>query len=169
MRRTGSRTPGVALWLATVAVALHAFWPLLSQAAPKSAVLVPLCTVGGETHYVEVPGGKIPAEEHSASQLEHCALCLPGGADRAVLSSGFCAFEPLRSLPARFDRDIEVLDTRHVPVARARAPPFSRLADVATNRYGRNHEEAFALRHGGARAVGADPGRGVLRRGILLD
>jgi len=74
------------LLLATFAIALHALWPLIAQAKPKSVALVPVCTIGGETHYTEVPLGKSPAEERSASHFEHCSLCTLGG---AFLPSGF--------------------------------------------------------------------------------
>jgi len=68
------------VFFAALAIALHALWPLIAQAKPKSVALVPLCTVGGETHYQEVPLGDSPAEQKSASHFEHCSLCTPGGA-----------------------------------------------------------------------------------------
>lgn len=62
-------------------MALHALWPLLAQAKPQQgALLVPVCTVGGTTHYVELPAGKAPAGEYAPPQ--HCKLCT-FGADRA--------------------------------------------------------------------------------------
>jgi hypothetical protein len=61
-------------WLAILAMALQALWPLIAQAKP--ATLVPVCTVGGTTHYVEIPGGTTPVD----SQHEHCAFCFAGAA-----------------------------------------------------------------------------------------
>ena len=55
MRRLGH-------WLAILAIALHAAWPLLANARPKSVHLVPLCTVEGITHYLEIPGGNNPLD-----------------------------------------------------------------------------------------------------------
>lgn len=48
MRRLGT-------WLGIVALALQLAWPLFVSAKPRSVTLVPLCTVDGVTHYVEVP------------------------------------------------------------------------------------------------------------------
>jgi hypothetical protein len=55
-------------------MALNALWPLIAQARPTT--LVPVCTVGGATHYVEVPGGTTPVD----SQHEHCTFCFAGAA-----------------------------------------------------------------------------------------
>ena len=77
--------------LAVLAMALQAFWPLLAQARPRIAgELVPLCTVEGVTHYLELPAGKSPLEERSASHGEHCKLCVFGG-DRGVALKPFDA------------------------------------------------------------------------------
>ena len=74
-----------AVWLAVIAMALQALWPLLAQARPRSSVLVPVCTVQGVTHYVELPAGKSPAEEQSDTHHEHCSFCSFGG-ERVTLS-----------------------------------------------------------------------------------
>jgi hypothetical protein len=79
------RSP-VAAYLAVLAIALQALWPLLAQAKPKNAVLVPVCTVQGVTHYIELPSNGTPVEEHAASQHDHCSFCSVGG-DRAALAS----------------------------------------------------------------------------------
>ena len=65
-------------WLATLAIALHAAWPLLANAKPKSVHLVPLCTVEGITHYVEVPGGTTPLDDSANAHHEHCSFCFLG-------------------------------------------------------------------------------------------
>lgn len=38
----------IASWLAALAMALNALWPLIAQAKPRSVTLVPVCTVQGE-------------------------------------------------------------------------------------------------------------------------
>jgi hypothetical protein len=78
------RSP-VAVYLAILAIALQALWPLLAQAKPKNAVLVPVCTVQGVTHYIELPSNGTPVEQHAASQHDHCSFCSLGG-DRVALS-----------------------------------------------------------------------------------
>jgi hypothetical protein len=66
-------------WLAILAIALQAAWPLVSQAKPREAGhLVPLCSIDGVTHYVEIPAGKPPVEQRSAIFHEHCKLCVFG-------------------------------------------------------------------------------------------
>lgn len=73
MRRLGT-------WLGIVALALQLAWPLIVAAKPRSVALVPLCTVDGVTHYLELPTGKTPLEESSAHHGEHCPLCFLGHA-----------------------------------------------------------------------------------------
>lgn len=69
-----------AAFLAALAMALQASWPLLAQARPGIAgVLVPVCSVEGTTHYLELPAGKSPLDERSASHGGHCKLCAVGG------------------------------------------------------------------------------------------
>lgn len=70
-----------AAWLlAFFAVVLQATWPLLAQATPRSFLLVPVCSAGGETHYAEVPGAPSPVEKRSAQHGQHCGLCVVGAA-----------------------------------------------------------------------------------------
>ena len=71
---SGQHQMQIRAWLAIVAMALNALWPLIAQAKPS--LLVPVCTVGGTTHYVEIPGGTTPVD----SQHEHCAFCFAGAA-----------------------------------------------------------------------------------------
>jgi hypothetical protein len=66
-------------WLGMAAIALQIAWPLVAGAKPSLATLVPLCTVDGVTHYVEVPTGKDPSEQ-PWSQGDHCPLCFLGHA-----------------------------------------------------------------------------------------
>ena len=86
LRRSRIRT---AAWLAALAMALHALWPLVAQARPHAAGhLVPVCTVEGVTHYIELPAGKTPLDEQSSTRHEHCAFCF-FGTDRAALPARF--------------------------------------------------------------------------------
>src|SRR4030088_2739506 len=66
-------------WIAVLAMALNALWPLIAQAKPRSVTLVPVCTVQGVTHYIELPGGNSPLEQKSSAQHEHCSYCSFGG------------------------------------------------------------------------------------------
>ena len=70
------RSRRFALLLAVFAIGLQALWPLLAQARPRSAIQVPVCTVEGVTHYIELPGGNTPLDERSSSNHEHCAFCM---------------------------------------------------------------------------------------------
>src|SRR5438132_11141391 len=65
-------------WLAILAIALNAAWPLIAAAKPKSVHLVPLCTVEGVTHYIEVPGGTTPLDESAKTHHDHCSFCFLG-------------------------------------------------------------------------------------------
>ena len=94
-------------------MALQALWPLIAQARP--ATLVPVCTVGGVTHYVEVPVGGSPADAHD----EHCSLCVAGPAlSPQVVLQSFDAF----SFAAPLARGVES-KTFTLIEASARAPP----------------------------------------------
>ena len=69
----------LAALLAAFAVMLQALWPLLSHARPKDpSLLVPVCTVDGVTHYLDLKSGKAPLDERSALHGEHCKLCVFG-------------------------------------------------------------------------------------------
>src|SRR5258706_13388781 len=71
----------IGAWLAIFAIALQAALPLIASAQPRSVALVPLCTVDGVTHYVEVPTGKTPAgpPPGHGGRLD---LCFVGGKAR---------------------------------------------------------------------------------------
>ena len=139
----------VASWLAIGAMALQALWPLIAQARP--ATLVPVCTVGGETHYAEVPGAPAPADSH------HCQLCVAGAAlpCAAVVAASDAVPFISPDAPA-FSTTILFPLT-----ADARAPPV--LPMVHSNHSRRTEsEEALALR-----AARPDLGGGVLRFRVL--
>ncbi len=80
------RSRRFALFLAVFAIGLQALWPLLAQAGPRSAIQVPVCTVEGVTHYIELPSGNTPLDERSSSNHEHCAFCMLA-ADRVACTS----------------------------------------------------------------------------------
>ena len=65
-------------WLALLAIALQALWPLVATAKPRAVTLVPLCTVDGVTHYLELPAGETPLEKSSKTHHEHCSFCFLG-------------------------------------------------------------------------------------------
>jgi hypothetical protein len=79
--RSCLRNAGLA---AILAVLLNALWPLLAHAKPANSLLVPVCTLGGETHYIEMERGDSPLDKRSQAQHEHCKLCV-FAAERASL------------------------------------------------------------------------------------
>jgi hypothetical protein len=116
------RTP--AAWLATLAIALHALWPLIAHAKPANALLVPVCSIEGTTHYVELQGSDTPLDKRSAAQHDHCKLCVFGAERLAVPAAQFPA------LPVAVAPDgVAVLHRvvlpafQFVPPAQPRAPP----------------------------------------------
>ena len=137
-------------WLAIAAIALNALWPLIAQARP--ATLVPVCTVGGETHYIEIPAGGTP------STHEHCSLCVVGAAlpmqDVVERLAAFSFAVP--TIPSFQPNVISSVE------ADARAPPVFPSVH-SNNDNGRIRETAFALR-----AARPDVGGGIMRVGILL-
>lgn len=125
-------------WLAVLAIALHAAWPLLANARPKSVHLVPLCTVEGVTHYIELPSGKSPLDESANTHREHCSFCflgtvgvLPSHVEAAVAPS--TASEQI-ALGVDYSHASAVLI-----VHGARAPPLS-PAVIANHYIGRQSE-----------------------------
>ena len=138
----------IASWLAILAMALQALWPLIAQARPVT--LVPVCTVGGETHYVEIPGKPSPADKH-------CELCFVGAAlPVAAPVHAFAAPEFISTVAVAFSPRSFFL-----VVADARAPPFLPVVNC-NDHNGRINEKAFAF-------SAADPHRGgsVVRLGVL--
>ena len=77
------------------AILLQALWPLLSHARPADpSLLVPMCTVEGTTHYLEIKAGRTtPLDERSSSHDEHCKLCVFGdGKGVALVAPVFLPF-----------------------------------------------------------------------------
>ena len=111
--------------LAILALALQVAWPLLANAKPRSVALVPLCSVDGVTHYLEVPTGNTPLEE-SASHGDHCPLCFLGHA--AGLPAHFGAVVLADTQGVALPASPQSLSPK--PIGHflgARAPPFSRV------------------------------------------
>jgi len=110
-------------WLAILAIALQAAWPLIAAAKPASVALVPLCTVDGVTHYLEVPTGKSPAEG-SPAHAGHCAYCFFG--ERLSLPAGLpCFVLPAVAAPAFVEAAAATVAKASPQPYGARAPPAS--------------------------------------------
>ena len=112
-------------WIAACAMLLQALWPVLSHARPKdSTLLVPLCTIDGETHFLEIKTGKTPAEEPGATHGKHCKLCVFGG-DKvaAVVAPGAVVPLSATSLAHPLARSAPLALSAHRSPAHPRAPP----------------------------------------------
>jgi len=128
-------------WLAAAAIALHAFWPLIATARPQSVALVPVCTVEGVTHYIEVPGGKSPLDESSSKHHEHCSFCFLG--ERLALP-GHSQVPPVAHAAACVvptGEEISFIPQQFGSIA-ARAPPGSPLVNAKSTTK-ESHETAF--------------------------
>ena len=129
-------------WLAILAIAQQAAWPLLAAAKPRAVALVPLCTVDGVTHYLEVPTGKTPLDDRV--HREHCVFCtlgvgalLPSHAD-VPLAPNAVADRIAPSIARSHSRPVLL-------VHGARAPPFSRVMTSNDHNFGRQSETAFCF------------------------
>jgi DUF2946 family protein len=72
--------------LAILAIALQALWPLIAQAKPVlPGERVPVCTIEGITHYIELPAPDSAVEKSSAAHHEHCKMCVFGAAKLTAL------------------------------------------------------------------------------------
>lgn len=72
----------LAFLLATLAMALQAFWPLLAQAQPNDPTSnAPICSVQGDGSRADLSGGNSPPGDGARHQQKHCKLCF-GGFDR---------------------------------------------------------------------------------------
>ena len=111
---------------AILAVLLNALWPLLAHAKPADSLMVPVCTVGGETHYIEMERGDSPLEKRSQAQHEHCKLCV-FSAERVSLLPMTLPVLTLAALPdARPAAHAEVLSAApSIRPAQSRAPPVA--------------------------------------------
>jgi hypothetical protein len=157
----------LAAWLALLAIALQAVWPLLAQARPKSVVLVPVCTVQGVTHYIELPKSRAPVEQKAASQHDHCSFCSSGG-ERAALTPAFQVFKVVDVLSSLvLPRQEASVESHAVLAARPRAPPVLQDVHVNNEHFWRTHEEQAVVGPRGACAGDAVAGQRVVRLGVL--
>jgi len=114
-------TRRLAAWVAMLAMALQALWPLIAQAKPRSSTLVPICTVDGVTHYFELKKGDTPLEKRTTAQHEHCMVCTFGAAALPSVRPAFhAAAAPNVEPPAPL---LQSVASRSFPSARPRAPP----------------------------------------------
>jgi hypothetical protein len=115
----------LAALLAILAIAMQALWPLIAQAKPVvPGERVPVCTVEGITHYIELPAPDSAVERSSAAHHEHCKMCVFGAAKLAVLPVAAplikVAQDPQQPLDSL--RAVSSPSPLHRP-ALARAPP----------------------------------------------
>jgi hypothetical protein len=112
-------------WIAAFAVLLQALWPLLSHARPKDPTLqVPLCSVDGALHVLEIRIGKsTPLDKRAAAHGEHCKLCVFGDGKTvlhavvdSVVTSGV-ASDNVVKIESPFQEQLHLLSTH------PRAPP----------------------------------------------
>jgi hypothetical protein len=104
---------------AAFGIALQALWPAIAQARPADSISVPICSVDGTRHEIELPVGKTRDEGS-----EHCKLCIFG--DGKAVPNVFLPF--LSSLEegrkvVRIQRSF-LEQLRHLS-AHPRAPPQS--------------------------------------------
>ena len=109
-----------AAYLAILALALQAAWPLLAQAQAPSVALVPLCTVDGVTHYLEVPVGK---HAPSSSGHSHCALCVLGADAPALVPQNVFAAAPTFSPLLPFHVEVAGPQSLATTIPAPRGPP----------------------------------------------
>jgi len=115
----------VAALLALLAMALSALWPLISQAKPRvPGAQVPVCTIEGITHYIELPATDPPVEQRSAAHHDHCKMCVFGAERLAALPLAAASIEPgagREAVQPSFHA-AKSLSSFHPP-AQPRAPP----------------------------------------------
>jgi hypothetical protein len=116
----------LATWLATLAIALHAFWPLIAHAKPKAAgPLVPVCTVDGITHYLELPPVDSPAERQYKAHHDHCSFCF-AGLQPSIASAPFDAVLAVEDGTVSSGwAETSSFKNRHYSSSLSRAPPIS--------------------------------------------
>jgi hypothetical protein len=152
----------IGTWLAVLAIALQAAWPLLVNAKPRAVALVPLCSVDGVTHYLELPTGKTPLEE-SVAHGDHCPLCFFG--DRVGLPADLPVIIAAGGPPERLSETEQSLAPKSIfNLQGARAPPVSRVVTSNDHNFGRYDEKAFDI---GRAGPGAFDCSRVLRLGVL--
>ena len=156
MRRLGS-------WLGMAALILQLAWPLVAGALPRSVALVPLCTVDGITHYLEVPAGK-DLRHVPGVHGEHCPLCCAGSAPLG--SRPAASAIPTAVFAWHFTEESPIPHESSLGERWARAPPVFPVVTAIGHEPGRNDEEALPAGRADERA----PYRGrFVRLGLLHD
>ena len=151
-------------WLAILAITLQAAWPVLANAKPSGVTLVPLCTVDGVTHYLEVPTGKAPLDDTASVHHEHCSFCSVG-ANALVHSHAL----PHAVAPIAERACAPVLTSRagEAPlVSHARAPPVFPVVTFVFDNPGERDEQVSGSRRADLRAA---HGSRLVRLGLLHD
>jgi hypothetical protein len=101
---------------AAFGIALQALWPAIAQARPADSISVPICSVDGVRHDIELPLGK------TQDGSQHCKLCVLGPDKLAVVSD-----LPFLSGNGKDEKYLAVENpnpkSSTVLVARSRAPP----------------------------------------------
>jgi hypothetical protein len=143
---------------------LQAALPLIASAQSRSVTLVPLCTVDGVTHYVEVPTGKTPAGP-PAGHGDHCALCFVGDKVGLPTQPELLVLADIAT-EARAQADAVTLPKADFQAAAARGPPVSPVVISISDNFGRQDEQASCIRRAG---IGAAHGERFLRLGLLHD
>jgi hypothetical protein len=85
---------------------------------------VPVCTIEGITHYIELPATDTPVEKRSAAHHDHCQMCVFGAERLAALPVAAAPFEPgvgREAVQPSFQA-VKSLFSFHPP-AQPRAPP----------------------------------------------
>jgi hypothetical protein len=131
-------------WLAILAITLNAAWPLIATAKPKSVHLVPLCTVEGVTHYIELPGGTTPLDKSADAHHDHCSFCFLGMGGLLPAHTDI----PL-ALAVAADRVTAGVEAspHSAPlfILGARAPPLSPVVTLDHHNFGRQSETDIVI------------------------
>jgi DUF2946 family protein len=114
-------TRRVAALAAAFGIALQALWPLVAQARPRDAISVPICSVDGTSHSIELA----PGDQETEKRYEHCKLCVLG-ADKPLVS-GFAGGLLQLSPEGRQEKFVDAarphFNSSSASLARPRAPP----------------------------------------------
>lgn len=109
----------LAAYAAAFGIALQALWPAIAQAAPKDSISVPVCSVGGVQHEIELPLGK------TNDGTQHCKLCVLGTDKPAVSNSTLALFSFTGKAEGIQERKAVSLNRLAVLTAHSRAPPVA--------------------------------------------
>jgi hypothetical protein len=107
--------------VAAFGIALQALWPVIAQARPANSISVPLCSVDGARHEIELPLGNGQGDKGA----EHCKLCVLG-TDKDLAAPATISFD----LPLGEEEPIVVTARQSIPgsilsSAHPRAPPIA--------------------------------------------